>query len=203
MFHVVAPAVGANCVRRDISDRLSAPEAEEENETIPGSRQRTRSSKRLDAGPFEADIRSFRLNLAAENKADKTIRVYTDAARWFAAAHLLRETLKTRWEQAEADDVRRWVARLLGECSDAYAYQQFRSLRQFFRWLAAEDGIADPMAGLRPPKVADKPVPYFSSEERRRSRRRADLGRMACPAAHHLRLPAPRRLLEHLAARDL
>jgi site-specific recombinase XerD len=35
----------------------------------------------------------------------------------------------------------------------------------FFRWLAAEDEIADPMAGLRAPKVADKPVPFFTSGE--------------------------------------
>ena len=28
---------------------------------------------------------------------------------------------------------------LLGEYSEAYACQQFRSLQQFFRWLAAED----------------------------------------------------------------
>jgi hypothetical protein len=122
MLHMVAPAAGANCVRRDIPDRLSGPEAGEEHETVPGSRRRVRSSKRLDAGPFGAGIGSFRLSLAAENKADKTVRVYTDAARWFAAAHLLRETGKARWEQVEADDVRRWMVRLLGECSDAYAY---------------------------------------------------------------------------------
>ena len=65
----------------------------------------------------------------------------------------------------ERRDVQRWTVRLLDGYSDAYAYQQFRSLRQFFRWLAAEDGIADPMAGLRPPKVREKPVPVFSSVE--------------------------------------
>jgi integrase/recombinase XerD len=119
----------------------------------------------LDAGPFAADISSFRLNLAAENKAGKTIRVYIDAVRWFAAAYLLAETDKTRWAQVEADDVRRWMVRLLEEYSDAYAYQQFRSLHQFFRWLSCEDGIPDPMARLRPPKVGEKPVPYFSSVE--------------------------------------
>ena len=85
--------------------------------------------------------------------------------RWFAAGHLLRQTGKTRWEQVEADDVRRWVVHLLEEYSEAYAYQQFQALRQFFKWLAAEDGIADPMARLRAPKVGEKQVPYFSSEE--------------------------------------
>jgi hypothetical protein len=44
------------------------------------------------------DIVSFRLHLAAENKAEKTVWIYTGAVRRFAAAHLLRETDKTRWE---------------------------------------------------------------------------------------------------------
>jgi integrase/recombinase XerD len=119
----------------------------------------------LNAGPFEADIASFRLHLAAENKAAGTIRIYTDAVRWFAAAYLLAETDESRWEQVEAEDVRRWIVWLPGRYSEAYAYQQYRSLEQFFRWLALEEDLPGPMAKLRPPKVADKPVPFFSSVE--------------------------------------
>jgi hypothetical protein len=33
------------------------------------------------------------------------------------------------------------------------------------KWLAAEDEIADPMAGLRPPHVPDRPVPVFVAED--------------------------------------
>ena len=54
---------------------------------------------------------------------------------------------------------------LLRHYSQMYACQQYRSLQQFFRWLAAEDEIADPMARLRAPKVAEKPVPFFASVE--------------------------------------
>ena len=54
---------------------------------------------------------------------------------------------------------------LLGSYSEAYACQQYRSLRQFFRWLAAEDEIADPMARLRAPEGGGKPVPFFTSVE--------------------------------------
>jgi site-specific recombinase XerD len=54
---------------------------------------------------------------------------------------------------------------LLGRYSEAYAYQQYRSLQQFFRWLAVEDDLPSPMAKLRPPKVTGKPVPFFSSVE--------------------------------------
>jgi integrase/recombinase XerD len=88
-----------------------------------------------------------------------------EAPRWFAAAHLLRETAKTRWEQVDRQDVRRWAVWLLRHYSETYAYQQYRSLQQFFRWLAAEDEIADPMARLRAPKVSEKPVPFFTSVE--------------------------------------
>jgi site-specific recombinase XerD len=137
---------------------------EERKTSVPQS-PRVGHPGQLDAGPFAADIASFRLHLAAENKAAGTIRIYTDAARWFAASHLLTETDKTRWAQVDAADVRRWVVWLLGRYSEAYAYQQFRSLQQFFRWLEIEEDLSSPMAKLRPPKVAGKPIPFFTSVE--------------------------------------
>ena len=133
----------------------------------------------LDAGPFAADIASFRLHLAAENKAAGTIRIYTDAARWFATSRLLAETGKTRWEQVDAADVREWIVWLLGRYSEAYAYQQYRSLQQFFRWLAVEEDLPSPMARLRPPKVAGRPVPYFTSDELSRLARECQGGTFA------------------------
>jgi integrase/recombinase XerD len=71
----------------------------------------------------------------------------------------------------EAQDVQRWTVRLLSLYSDAYARNQFRALQQFFRWLAAEDGIGDPMARLRPPRETPKPVPCFTSVELSKLRR--------------------------------
>jgi hypothetical protein len=38
---------------------------------------------------FQPEIGSFCLHLAAEGKAVKTVRTYTDAVAWFAAAHLI------------------------------------------------------------------------------------------------------------------
>ena len=46
--------------------------------------------KQLDAGILQPEINSFRLYLAAEGKAAKTARTYTEAVQWFAAAQLLR-----------------------------------------------------------------------------------------------------------------
>jgi hypothetical protein len=54
--------------------------------------------------------------------------------------------------------VQRWVVGLLRHYSETYAYQQYRALQQFFRWLAAEDEIADPMATAAPKRVICAPI---------------------------------------------
>jgi site-specific recombinase XerD len=131
--------------------------------TVPETR--SRQPKPLDAGIFQPEISSFRLHLAAEGKAAKTVRAYTEAVQWFAAAHLLRRRGRTCWEEVGKQDVQEWVAWLLGGHSAAYASNQYRALQQFFKWLAGEEGIPDLMAGLRPPRVPDKPVPVFTGDE--------------------------------------
>jgi site-specific recombinase XerD len=60
---------------------------------------------------------------------------------------------------------RKWVGWLMGSYSEAYARQQYRTLRQFFLWLSVEDEIPDPMARLRAPAMREKPVPFFTSVE--------------------------------------
>jgi integrase/recombinase XerD len=131
--------------------------------TVPQPRPRRR--KTLEAGPFAPEIGSFRLHLAAEGKAAKTVRTYTEAVAWFAAAHLIPRTSCTRWDQVSGHDVQRWLVHLLTRYSDAYASNQFRALQQFFRWLAEEEQLPDPMTRLRAPKVTEKLVPVFTSEE--------------------------------------
>jgi hypothetical protein len=42
------------------------------------------------------------------------------------------------------------MAWLLDRYGPAYASNQYRALQQFFRWLAADDQLPDPMAGLAP-----------------------------------------------------
>ena len=128
--------------------------------TAPQSR--SRQAKLLDAGCLQPEISSFRLHLAAEGKAARTVRTYIEAVQWFAGAHLRRESGRGGWEQVRRQDVQEWTAWLLGRYSAAYASNQFRALQQFFKWLAAEEEIPDPMARLRPPHVPDKPVPVFA-----------------------------------------
>ena len=118
-----------------------------------------------DAGLLGADIGSFRLHLAAEGKAARTVQGYTGAVRWFAAGYLLGQAGKTSWEQVSGQDIEQWMVQLLDRYSSAYASIQFRALRQFFKWLAAEDEIPDPVARLRAPRVAVPDVPVFTSVE--------------------------------------
>ncbi len=131
--------------------------------TVPQTR--ARQPKQLDAGGFQPEISSFRLHLAAEGKAATTVRTYTEAVQWFAATRLLAKAGRTRWEEAGKQDVQEWIAWLLDRYSAAYASNQFRALQQFFKWLAAEEEIADLVAGLRPPHVPGKPVPVFTGKE--------------------------------------
>lgn len=71
----------------------------------------------------------------------------------------------TRWDQVSGHDVQRWLVHLLTRYSDAYASNQFRALQQCFRWLAEEEQLPDPVTRLRSPKVSEKLVPVFTSEE--------------------------------------
>jgi integrase/recombinase XerD len=127
-------------------------------------RPRSQQPKQLDAGIFQAEISSFRLRLAAAGKSTKTIRTYIEAVQWFAA-YLLEQANRDSWEQVEGQDIQRWLVWLLDRYSNAYASNQYRALQQFFKWLAAEDDLPDPMAGLQPPVVTQKLIPVFTSEE--------------------------------------
>jgi Phage integrase, N-terminal SAM-like domain len=93
---------------------------------------RSRQPKSLAAGAFQPAVSSFRLHLAAENKSAKTIRMYTEAVQWFAAAHLLRETARLGWDQVSRQDIQAWMVWLLDRYSDSYASNQYRAMQQFF-----------------------------------------------------------------------
>ena len=162
--------------KRSRADACATAEPQEERKTVTVPPPRPRRRKPLDAGPFAPEIGSFRLHLAAEGKAAKTVRTYTEAVAWFAAAHLIPRTSHTRWDQVSGHDVQRWLIHLLTLYSDAYASNQFRALQQFFRWLAEEEQLPDPMTRLRAPKVTEKLVPVFTSEELSAWRRPARAG---------------------------
>ena len=145
--------------------RHAVADSAEDSKTMAGPRSRHRRAGPPDASPLGADIASFRLHLAAESKAARTVRGYTAPARWFAVGYLLGQAGKTSWEQVSGQDIERWIAQLQDRYSSAYASIQFRALRQFFKWRAAEEELPDPMNRLRAPKVAVPDVPVFTSVE--------------------------------------
>ena len=70
-----------------VVDAAHARDEGNKRKTIAGSQRRSSHPKQLDAGPFEAEVGSFWLHLAAEGKAGRTLDTYTKAVHWFAAAH--------------------------------------------------------------------------------------------------------------------
>src|SRR5207244_10237503 len=98
--------------------------------TAPRPRSR-QQPKQLDAGILQAEISSFALRLAAEGKAAKTIRTYTEAVQWFAATGLPGQAGRGSWEQVTSRDIQRWITWLLDRYSSAYASNQYRALQQF------------------------------------------------------------------------
>jgi len=107
-------------------------------------RSRSPQPKQLDAGILQAEISSFGLRLAAEGKAAKTIRTYTEAVQWFAAARL---PGRASWEHVDRQDIQQWMAWLLDRYSNAYASNQYRALQQFFKWLGRRRRAARPDGG--------------------------------------------------------
>ena len=148
--------------------RNATADAAEQRKTMTVLWRRSRlpgQPRQLDAGPLEPLIGSFALHLAAEGKAARTVAGYTSAVRWFAVGYLAGQAGKTSWEQVDAQDIQRWMTQMLHRYSSAYASIQFRALRQFFKWRAAEEDLPDPMARLRAPKVTVTAVPVFTSVE--------------------------------------
>jgi site-specific recombinase XerD len=109
-------------------------------------------------------VRSFERHLRAENKAPKTVETYGDGVRQFIV-HLDREGI------ADAPSIRRehveeFVAQLLATRSAATANNRYRALQQFFKWLADDEHVAaNPMARMKPPHVAEQPVPVLAAED--------------------------------------
>jgi hypothetical protein len=125
------------------AESCAAAVSREERQTTDAGGSRTRRRKPLDAGVFQPEISSFRLALAAEAKAAKTVRMYTEAVQWFAAAYLILQTSHARWEQVTGQDVQWWTVWLLSQYSDSYASNQYRALQQFFKWWAEDEELPD------------------------------------------------------------
>jgi len=112
---------------------------------------------------------SFRRHLRAANKAPRTIQTYLDAVdhfdRFLGAAGLPRDVGLIEPAHLEA-----WLVHLQdGGRRAASVANRYRSLQQFFRWLAEEEEIAaSPMARMKPPAVPVQPPPVLTEDQLRR-----------------------------------
>jgi site-specific recombinase XerD len=120
---------------------------------------------------LQANLASFVRHLRAENKAPSTIVTYAKAVEQldgFLAAP--RRQRPRRVADLRREDVEAFlVDRAEAGMRPATLSQRFRSLQQFFRWLADEGEIErSPMATMRPPQVPETPPPVLREEELRR-----------------------------------
>lgn len=116
------------------------------------------SESLLDLAAF---LPSWELAMRAERKSAKTIVSYTTGVRSYL--HWCADAVPTVTKPA----VQAWVAALLeaGRAPNT-ATAHLKGLRQFCRWLVVEGELpADPLAGMRSPKVDTKVVTALSTEE--------------------------------------
>jgi site-specific recombinase XerC len=108
---------------------------------------------------------SWTRHLRAEQKAERTVRLYRDAV-----------TYLSRWmdQQGIAPTLdrltRETVVDYLASCAETNkpgsVLTRFRHIRTFCSFLVAEGELpASPMAGLRAPTVPDDPVPVLADDE--------------------------------------
>jgi integrase/recombinase XerC len=112
-----------------------------------------------------AVVASFARWLRYQNRSDKTIEVYTGAARKFAG--WLTEHGVADWCEVRSEHVRDFVIGILDTRSPGYASNLHRAFQAFWKWWAAEEELPNPMAKLPPPTVPEKETPILREAELR------------------------------------
>ena len=131
-------------------------------------------------GPYQAWIDSFELSLRVAEKSANTIRIYTDASRWFAG-WLLRDTDVRSWGDVTRDHLRPFFIHMqdIGY-QQGYRNNIGRGLQAFFKWFSEEEEVPNPFATFRappPPKIGANPKPVLEVEQLRALIKDAESGR--------------------------
>ncbi|MCH7617630.1 MAG: tyrosine-type recombinase/integrase [Chloroflexi bacterium] len=126
----------------------------------------TKSHSAYSGGDLAGWIDSFRRHLNAGNLSPRTLKVYTEAAglleRFLADKGMPRDVENISREHVEAfisDQLARW--------KPGTARNRYLSLQALFKWLEGEDALpnGNPMARMRPPKVAEQPPDVLREAE--------------------------------------
>jgi len=114
----------------------------------------------------ESLLSSWARGMRAAAKSPRTIESYTEAVRQFTAwcDHNGRPVDPAGQKRADVED---FVAHLIDTRSIGTAGVRYRSLRQWFKWLAAEDEAEDVMVGMAHPKLATSTVPVIADADLR------------------------------------
>jgi site-specific recombinase XerD len=71
----------------------------------------------------------------------------------------------TDWLDAQTPHIQGFMAWLGKHYSTGYANNQYRAIQQFWKWFAQEESVPDPMAYMRPPKLAVRLTQVVSRDE--------------------------------------
>lgn len=120
------------------------------------------------AEDIAVNLASFARHLRAENKSPSTVVTYSKAVMqlddYLAAQGMPRAVADIHREHVES-----FLVDLQERMKPATVSQRFRSLQQFFKWLALEGEVkTSPMVNMRPPHVPETPPPVLSEDELRR-----------------------------------
>ncbi|HEX3707481.1 MAG TPA: tyrosine-type recombinase/integrase [Mycobacteriales bacterium] len=109
---------------------------------------------------------SWRRDLRAADKADRTIELYGQSVRFFSD-WLIANDRPTTADQLTKHAIAGWLADLRDKGQSGNTLStRYRGLKRFCRWLVAEGELVDdPMAGLEKPKGTAKPVDVLTDDE--------------------------------------
>lgn len=106
--------------------------------------------------------------LEARGRSENTIRSYVETIRQYAG-FAMEHDLPTEPPKVRASHVDKYIHHVLQTRSSATAALRYRSLQQFFRYLADADVLErSPMAKSQPPKVEEKVVDVVAADDLRK-----------------------------------
>ncbi len=120
-------------------------------------------------------IETFERHLKAENKAERTRQIYTQAAQRLRT-YLADNGMPLVVSNIRREHVEAFLASLAdSDLSDSFRNQIYRSLQAFWKYLVTEEEVRDsPLRNLKPPRITDNLPPVISTEEMTRLLRKCD-----------------------------
>ena len=107
----------------------------------------------------------FRRALKAKNAAKRTVETYLYAVEGFAA-FLTGRGMPVEPSSIRREHVEAYIEDLLDRMKPATAANRYRSVQQYFKWLADEGEIRDtPMRKMKPPRVPEEPPRVLSERD--------------------------------------